>query len=476
MHELFGVNARLHMEANPMSMLTCIKIALTIVLLANCQDSFAQVSTDELDMPTEFGRAGQDVAQAVEKAMREQVELDQGRDYQAMLRAAEEELLRLDNTYPDSMDSPEIRAIEHASEKALGPGLEPAGSSDMRAIFHAAEEELLRLDSHEEPLEIQNTRTIATQDEEVMRQSMEPTDNSDAQVMLRAVEEALLRLDSRTEPVENPDSRAIEAGAEEMIQRGLESTDSSAAQAILYAAEEALLRLDSPTEPAELPDILTVKTRDEEAIRLDQELTDSRGLQGTQFAVEEEQLRLDIQAIAQAAQAQAQAQMQAQTQARSRTRKQHDIGADVAKALIHALEDDFARLKKHLRMIKNTDPGTADGTVDVNDTRHGHPAPVTDNQEEPTHPVNEDSAEEDTGEDQMAVKPGSAIELDSVDSDRITPKPVSTYLVQKGDTLFSISQKIYGDPKLYYKIFEANREQLPSYDRVEVGQILTIPK
>ncbi len=455
-----------------MSMLTCIKIALSIILLVNCQDSFAQVSKDELDIPTEFNRPSQDVGQAVENAMRKQMELDKSRDYQAMLRAAEKVLLRLDNTYPDSMDTQEIQAVEHASENALGPGLEPAGNSDMRAIFRAAEEELLRLDSHEDPVEIQNTRTTATQDEEVMRQSIEPTDSSDAQVMLRAVEEALLRLDFRTEPVENPNSRAIEAGAKEMIQRGLESTDSSAAQAILYAAEEALLNLDSPAEPAELPDILTVQTRDEDAIRLDQELTDSRDLQGTQFAADEKQLRLDIQAIAQAAQA----QMQAQTRAQSRTRKQHNIGADVAKALIHALEDDFTRLKKHLRMIKSTDPGTADGAVDVNDTHRSHPASATNNQEKPTHPANEDSTEEENGEEQMAVKTGSAIELDSVDSDRITPKPVSTYLVQKGDTLFSISQKIYGDPNLYYKIFEANREHLPSYDRVQVGQILTIPK
>lgn len=50
-----------------------------------------------------------------------------------------------------------------------------------------------------------------------------------------------------------------------------------------------------------------------------------------------------------------------------------------------------------------------------------------------------------------------------------------TYTVQAGDSLSKISKQFYGDPNKYMKIFEANRDKLQDPNRVQPGQVLTIP-
>ncbi len=49
------------------------------------------------------------------------------------------------------------------------------------------------------------------------------------------------------------------------------------------------------------------------------------------------------------------------------------------------------------------------------------------------------------------------------------------YEVKKGDTLWKIAEKFYGDGKLYKKIFEANTGTLKDPDKIKVGQKLKIP-
>ena len=49
------------------------------------------------------------------------------------------------------------------------------------------------------------------------------------------------------------------------------------------------------------------------------------------------------------------------------------------------------------------------------------------------------------------------------------------HVVQKGETLSKISKKYYGDPNLYMKIFEANKDILKNPDLIKVGQKLRIP-
>jgi len=53
------------------------------------------------------------------------------------------------------------------------------------------------------------------------------------------------------------------------------------------------------------------------------------------------------------------------------------------------------------------------------------------------------------------------------------PAPVTTYTVQRGDTLGRIAQKFYGDPHKYPLIQEANN--IVDAGRIWVGQPLTIP-
>ena len=47
--------------------------------------------------------------------------------------------------------------------------------------------------------------------------------------------------------------------------------------------------------------------------------------------------------------------------------------------------------------------------------------------------------------------------------------------VVSGDTLSKIAKQYYGDPALYMKIFEANRDVLKNPDLIKVGQKLRIP-
>jgi nucleoid-associated protein YgaU len=50
-----------------------------------------------------------------------------------------------------------------------------------------------------------------------------------------------------------------------------------------------------------------------------------------------------------------------------------------------------------------------------------------------------------------------------------------TYTVQSGDTLWKISQQMYGNGSKYMKIFEANTPMLENPDRIFPGQVLVIP-
>jgi LysM repeat protein len=54
--------------------------------------------------------------------------------------------------------------------------------------------------------------------------------------------------------------------------------------------------------------------------------------------------------------------------------------------------------------------------------------------------------------------------------------PARTYTVKSGDTLSKISKQFYGDADEYMQIFYANRDKLKDPDRIQVGQVLTIPE
>ena len=49
------------------------------------------------------------------------------------------------------------------------------------------------------------------------------------------------------------------------------------------------------------------------------------------------------------------------------------------------------------------------------------------------------------------------------------------YTVKSGDTLGKIAKHFYKDPMLYTEIFKANTATLSHPDKIEIGQVLTIP-
>ncbi len=50
-----------------------------------------------------------------------------------------------------------------------------------------------------------------------------------------------------------------------------------------------------------------------------------------------------------------------------------------------------------------------------------------------------------------------------------------SYTVKSGDTLSKISKQFYGDANQYTRIFQANRQTISDPDKIQVGQVLTIP-
>ncbi len=52
---------------------------------------------------------------------------------------------------------------------------------------------------------------------------------------------------------------------------------------------------------------------------------------------------------------------------------------------------------------------------------------------------------------------------------------IDSYVVVKGDTLWKIAKKTYGDGNKWKKIFDANRNQLPNADALRPGMKLKIP-
>jgi nucleoid-associated protein YgaU len=50
-----------------------------------------------------------------------------------------------------------------------------------------------------------------------------------------------------------------------------------------------------------------------------------------------------------------------------------------------------------------------------------------------------------------------------------------THVVQKGDTLFGLARKFYGDEARWKDIWEANRARLSDPDKLSVGMKLIIP-
>lgn len=56
-----------------------------------------------------------------------------------------------------------------------------------------------------------------------------------------------------------------------------------------------------------------------------------------------------------------------------------------------------------------------------------------------------------------------------------TAPQAKTYTVKKGDTLWGIAKKYYGDGAKYTRIYDANRDKIKNPNLIYVGQVFTIP-
>ncbi len=55
------------------------------------------------------------------------------------------------------------------------------------------------------------------------------------------------------------------------------------------------------------------------------------------------------------------------------------------------------------------------------------------------------------------------------------PQTAGTCTVEKGDSLYSISKRVYGTGSHWRKIFDANRDQLPTQQALKPGMVLKVP-
>ncbi|KNZ71099.1 peptidoglycan-binding lysin domain-containing protein [Thermincola ferriacetica] len=103
--------------------------------------------------------------------------------------------------------------------------------------------------------------------------------------------------------------------------------------------------------------------------------------------------------------------------------------------------------------------------------------PVADNSSTLTHKKASEASSEKPGTTSSStheIPSESAVPPDSIAGKPFTPEGGATYVVQKGDSLWSISEKYYGTGFSFYKIMRENKIINPN--TLHVGQVLIIPK
>ena len=71
----------------------------------------------------------------------------------------------------------------------------------------------------------------------------------------------------------------------------------------------------------------------------------------------------------------------------------------------------------------------------------------------------------------ITVDSGSQME-----KDKAVKKQPTTIMVKKGESLFKIALRIYGNGNKYLQLYEANKENITDPNILHVGQVLMVPK
>jgi hypothetical protein len=56
------------------------------------------------------------------------------------------------------------------------------------------------------------------------------------------------------------------------------------------------------------------------------------------------------------------------------------------------------------------------------------------------------------------------------------PEKPTKYVVRKGDSLWKIAGKVYGNPLKWPRIYRANKDKIKNPNRIYVNQVLTVPQ
>lgn len=75
----------------------------------------------------------------------------------------------------------------------------------------------------------------------------------------------------------------------------------------------------------------------------------------------------------------------------------------------------------------------------------------------------------------VAAVPSKAAEEPTAEPVAEAPSAPQTYIVQAGDSLSAISEKVYGDAKHWDTIFAHNRDKISDPNLIHPGQELLIP-
>ncbi len=90
-----------------------------------------------------------------------------------------------------------------------------------------------------------------------------------------------------------------------------------------------------------------------------------------------------------------------------------------------------------------------------------------------------DPAPAATGGPAVTATPAAEVETPTEPPPATTAKPTGgtpgTYMVKRGDTLYSLAKRFYGDGKLWTRIADANPDKVRDVTAIPVGAVLTIP-
>lgn len=141
-----------------------------------------------------------------------------------------------------------------------------------------------------------------------------------------------------------------------------------------------------------------------------------------------------------------------------------DFAADIGKKVFGVGDANAAELVKEL--IERNNPGVNNLEVSVD----GDVCTVS------------GDCDSVAAKDKVVLLAGNTIGIGSVVADELNaPEPtpeeeaVQYYVIEKGDTLWAISEKFLGNGSRYKEIFEANREVIEDPDLIFVGQQIRIP-